>query len=62
MFEPLKKLVSPTQRWLLIMDSHGSHITADVISQCMEHAIDLLILPPHTSHIETDHPRRLFTK
>ncbi|KYG40143.1 hypothetical protein M433DRAFT_78648, partial [Acidomyces richmondensis BFW] len=36
---------------LLIMDGHGSHITANVIAHCMEHAIDLLILPPHTSHI-----------
>jgi hypothetical protein len=33
------------------MDGHGSHITANVIAQCMEHAIDLLILPLHTSHV-----------
>ena len=33
------------------MDGHGSHITANVIAHCMEHAIDLLILPPHTSHV-----------
>lgn len=32
------------------MDGHGSHITANVIAHCMEHAIDLLILPPHCSH------------
>ncbi len=29
----------------------GSHITASVISFCIETAIDLLILPPHTSHM-----------
>ena len=33
------------------MDGHSSHITANVIAFCMEHAIDLLILPPHTSHV-----------
>jgi hypothetical protein len=33
------------------MDGHGSHITANVIAHCMEHAIDLLILTPHTSHV-----------
>jgi hypothetical protein len=33
------------------MDGHGSHITANVIAFCIEHAIDLLILPPHTSHV-----------
>jgi hypothetical protein len=41
----------PTQRRLLIMDGHGSHITTNVIAYCMEHAIDLLILPSHTSHM-----------
>jgi len=50
-FEPSTKPASPTQRRLLIMDGHGSHITANVIAQCMEHTIDLLILPPHTSHV-----------
>ena len=33
------------------MDGHGSHTTANVIAHCMEHAIDLLILPPHTPHV-----------
>jgi hypothetical protein len=33
------------------MDGHGSHITANVIAHCIEHAIDLLILPPYTSHV-----------
>jgi hypothetical protein len=50
-FEPFTRPVNPTQRRLLIMDGHSSHITANVIAHCMEHAIDLLILPPHTSHV-----------
>jgi len=33
------------------MDGHGSHITANVTVHCMEHAIDSLILPTHTSHM-----------
>jgi len=49
-FEPSTRPVDSTLRRLLIMDGHGSHITANVIAFCMKHAIDLLILPPHTSH------------
>jgi len=33
------------------MDGYSSHITANVIAYCIEHTIDLLILPPHTSHV-----------
>ena len=33
------------------MDGHGSHITANVIAHIMQNAINLLILPPHTSHV-----------
>jgi hypothetical protein len=50
-FEPLIKPKDPTARRLLIMDGHSSHITTNVIAFCMRNAIDLLILPPHCSHI-----------
>jgi hypothetical protein len=33
------------------MDGHSSYITANVITYCIEHAIDLLILPPYTSYV-----------
>jgi hypothetical protein len=36
---------------LLIANSHGSHIQADFIAHCMENDIDLLIIPPHCSHL-----------
>jgi hypothetical protein len=49
-FEPATRPEDPTLHRLLTMDGHGSHITAKLIAHCMEHAIDLLILPPHTSH------------
>ncbi len=50
-FEPLTRPADPTHYRLLIMDGHGSHITANVMSHCMKPATDLLILPPHTSHM-----------
>lgn len=50
-FELETRPKDPEARRLLIIDGHGSHITANVIAHCMEHAIDLLILPPHCSHV-----------
>ncbi|GAB7336127.1 hypothetical protein MBLNU13_g08914t1 [Cladosporium sp. NU13] len=50
-FAPSTKPNDPLTRRLLIMNSHSSHITANVIAFCMQNAIDLLILPPHTSHL-----------
>jgi hypothetical protein len=49
-FEPATQPVDATLHRLLILDGHGSHITGKLIAHCMEHAIDLLVLPPHTSH------------
>lgn len=52
MSEPMTRPSDPELHRLLVVDGHGSHITANVIAHCMtHHAIDLLILPPHTSHI-----------
>jgi hypothetical protein len=50
-FEPSTRPADPTLHRLPVMDGHGSHITTNVIAHCMKHAIDLLILPPHTSHM-----------
>lgn len=52
-FEPWsrRRLPDPTARRMLIMDGHSSHVTAKVISFCMQNAIDLLIMPPHCSHV-----------
>jgi hypothetical protein len=50
-FAPSTKPDDPSSRRLLIMDGHSSHTTANVITFCMQNAIDLLILPPHTSHL-----------
>jgi hypothetical protein len=39
------------KRRLLILDGHGSHLTARFIAFCLDARIDLVCLPPHTSHI-----------
>ena len=49
-FDPCTKPSDPSERRLLIMDGHSSHITANLISFCISNAIDILILPPHSSH------------
>ena len=36
---------------LLICDGHGSHIGGSFIAYCMQKNIQLLVLPPHTSHM-----------
>ncbi|RAL67200.1 hypothetical protein DID88_007977 [Monilinia fructigena] len=50
-FEPESKKVSGDRPRLLIMDGHSSHITGSFIAFCIEKDIDLLILPPHCSHL-----------
>lgn len=50
-FEPESRQISGEKPRLLIADGHSSHITADMIALCMENNIDLLILPPHCSHL-----------
>ena len=51
LFEPLTRPTDPSERRLLIMDGYGSHVTARLISFCIDHAIDILILLPHCSHV-----------
>jgi hypothetical protein len=41
---------SHLRRRLLIVDGQGSHVTSDFACYCMLNSIDLLVLPPHTSH------------
>jgi hypothetical protein len=49
-FELSTRPEDPHLGHLLIADGHSSHLTARVITFCIDHAIDLLILPPHCSH------------
>jgi len=50
-FQPQTLPSSPNQRRLLIVDGHGSHVKAPFIAFCMKNAIDLMVLPSHSSHI-----------
>ena len=50
-FDPITRPKDPSERRLLILDGHSSHITANFIAYCMNNKIDLLVLPPHTSHV-----------
>ena len=40
-----------TQRRLLILDGHGSHVKPRFLGFCINHAIDVMVLPSHTSAI-----------
>jgi hypothetical protein len=50
-FEPLTCEKAAGRQRLLIADGHGSHIQGDFIAHYIENKIDLLIMPPHCSHI-----------
>jgi len=38
-------------KWLLILDGHNSHLTAEFDFFCKQHAIICLCMPPYTSHL-----------
>jgi hypothetical protein len=50
LFEPETRR-NDDKRRLLLLDGHGSHLTARFIAFCLDKNIDLVCLPPHTSHI-----------
>lgn len=50
-FEPNTTPEIASERRLLIVDGHSSHVKARFIAFCMDHLIDLCILPPHSSHL-----------
>ena len=50
-FDRQTSLMAAGRRRLLVAGGHGSHIRVDFIAYCMEHSIDLLIMPPHCSHV-----------
>jgi len=50
-FIPQTQPQDPSQRRLLICDGHDSHTAADFMWACYKNNIQLLFLPPHTSHV-----------
>jgi hypothetical protein len=49
-FNRLVSGVSFTNRHLLIMDGHGSHVTLEAIEHAKDIGLDMITLPFHTSH------------
>jgi len=50
-FIPLTKPASPDQKRLLVIDGHGSHVTAEYMYKAYVNNIYLIYLPAHTSHV-----------
>ena len=40
----------PGKKCILFMDGHSSHLTVEAINFCVDHDIEILCLPPHSSH------------
>jgi len=45
------QLQSPDDYRLLVCDGHDSHISTDFVAYCIHNRIDLILLPPHSSHL-----------
>jgi len=50
-FEPTTRSKANGGTRLLVCDGHGSHVTASFIKFCMDSNIEVLLLPPHSSHL-----------
>jgi hypothetical protein len=50
-FDPQTRPEDPNRRRLLILDGHSSHTTGKFIEFCMKNGIELLLLPPHSTHL-----------
>ena len=45
-------IITPNgKRHILIVDGHSSHVTPGFIAFCINHTIDLMVLPAHSSHV-----------
>jgi hypothetical protein len=42
--------ISITNRHMLILDGHGSHVTLEAIKQAQKFGLDMNTLPSHTFH------------
>jgi hypothetical protein len=40
-----------TNRHLLVLDGHGSHVTLEAIKHAQEFGLNTITLPSHTSHV-----------
>ena len=51
MFEPYSRIHSVGAKWLLILDGHSSHLTADFDAFCNDNVIICLCMPANSSHL-----------
>ena len=51
MFEPWSRRYTTSAKWLLILDGHSSHLTAEFDAFCKENAIICLCMPAHASYL-----------
>ena len=51
LMDVLEPNTTTSDRRLLIVDGHSSHVSPKFIAFCITHSIDLMILPAHSSHI-----------
>ena len=47
----MQVVIRPSQKRLLIINSHGSHITVNYIWEAYSNNIHIIYLPAHTSHV-----------
>ena len=45
------KLQFSKEYHLLICNGHDSHISADFVTFCIQKNVDVILLPPHSSHL-----------
>jgi hypothetical protein len=50
-FEPATREKANGRKRLLIADGHDSHVSGNFLAHCLNNDIELLLLPPHTSHL-----------
>jgi hypothetical protein len=50
-FIPSSKPEKANEKRLLILDGHGSHATGEFMRLCVANRIQLVYLPPHTTHV-----------
>lgn len=50
-FEPQTRTKANGERRLIICDGHDSHISAKFVAHCMHYKIEIILLPPHSSHL-----------
>jgi hypothetical protein len=49
-FDPQTKDKAAGETWVLLMDGHSLHYTADLLEYCLQNHIEVIGYPPHCTH------------